>query len=169
MSIIRKTFAFTWLLTLAMPVLFLIGLQVRQFYVQYEMMEKLEEEKLQTVLVPAQELNWVKKNKEVRIADELFDVKEWKIEDGIAILKGLYDYEERMIEKQLSAFCEDDTDKRASQIITLICSQSAILNGDRSSGFMIEEVTTYPFPYTPATHEIFLPVFVPPPQNNLFS
>lgn len=87
---------------LVLPVLFILMLQLRQWQLQQIALERLEEEALETIIIPAGKLVWEKKNKEINLHGELFDVKSIRRENGNCIVTGLYDRKETAIKKMLS-------------------------------------------------------------------
>jgi hypothetical protein len=89
------------LLLMAAPLLLSVILQVRQQYVQHEMKERLEKEKRHTLTLGAHDLQWVKKGKEIRIGNRLFDIHNMQMVNGKWQVSGLYDDEETAIENQL--------------------------------------------------------------------
>lgn len=72
-------------------------LQLQQFYVQWEMLETLEEKELITVAIDAGEVQWIHKGEECIINGEMFDVKEWEQKDHQLTLTGLFDKKEKEI------------------------------------------------------------------------
>lgn len=66
------------------------------------MMERLEEEALQTISFPLQELIWLKKGKEILIGNKRFDVKEIVFKNNLAFVTGLFDDEEVAIMKKMN-------------------------------------------------------------------
>jgi hypothetical protein len=76
-------------------------LQFRQWQLQQIALERLEEEALETIIIPVGKLVWEKKNKEINLHGELFDVKSIRTEKGNCIITGLYDRKETAIKKIL--------------------------------------------------------------------
>jgi hypothetical protein len=66
------------------------------------MEEKLEKSFLQTIRLKKEDLVWVKKGKEIRIGNHLFDIKSIKENNGICEIKGLYDEDEDLLHEQLN-------------------------------------------------------------------
>jgi hypothetical protein len=94
------TISIFFLFLLALPQLFIIGLQLCQCHVQHEALERLERESLQTVSVNIKEVTW-KSKKEVSINGRMFDIKSFKIHQGRYMLTGLYDDKETAIKDLL--------------------------------------------------------------------
>jgi hypothetical protein len=85
------------LLPVLLSVVFLVG----QLQTKERMEKALESEYLQTITLPLDELLWIKKNKELKIGDELFDVKTWFVQNNTAVVTGLYDKDEKNLHLQL--------------------------------------------------------------------
>ena len=79
------------------PLLVSTFLQGKKLWVSYEMKEALEKSKLHTITTSANTFTWVKENKEILINNELFDVKEWSVENNQYRFTGLFDKEETEI------------------------------------------------------------------------
>lgn len=96
-------FAFLLMVSICLPSMVFIYYQARQAYVRFEMEEKLEKEKLQKIRIPAHKVVWYKKNKELIVEGNLFDVKEERLmRDGSIEFTGLFDFEETEIAKRLN-------------------------------------------------------------------
>ena len=55
---------------------------------------------MQTVLIAAAEIHWVKSGKEILIGYRLFDVKEYHANETSIIVTGVFDNEETAVKKQ---------------------------------------------------------------------
>ncbi len=77
------------------------------------MEEKLEQEKLQIITLDAASVIWLKKDKEILINGEPFDVKSITRKGNSIIVSGLYDVEEKKLKNQLEAY-HHSKDKAAS-------------------------------------------------------
>lgn len=93
-------------ISLISPVL----LQIRQIYIQWQMMEALETEELVDIRVKTSSLQWIKDKKECWINGDMFDVKQMQVINDETFLTGLYDKKEKEIKKDL-----DDLAKKNSQ------------------------------------------------------
>ncbi len=91
------------LVSLTAPILFLIAFFIKQQHIQHEMKEKLEYASLQTITIKKSEFKWVKKNKEIIIDGQLFDVKSIVIYKDEIVVKGLFDDDENELEKVFSS------------------------------------------------------------------
>jgi hypothetical protein len=94
-------------------------LQGKKLWVQHEMKEALEHSKLHSITLSIHEFTWVKKNKEILINQQLFDIKEWTVKNNQYHFRGLYDKEEMAIERQIIASQNNEpinSNKKISQL-----------------------------------------------------
>lgn len=98
---IKKVIALTFLMVMVMPMLIILMLLFQQRHVIHKMKEKLESELLHTITLNKKDIHWVKQDKEILVANELFDVKTIKEENERVHFTGLFDHEETTIEKSL--------------------------------------------------------------------
>lgn len=100
------------LLILAAAPLFLsLAFLGRQAVIRHEMEERLEKEALTTIFVPKGQLYWVKKNKEIQVGKDLFDVKKIVPVESGYLVTGLYDHDEKHIHRQLSNAIEGQAEE----------------------------------------------------------
>jgi hypothetical protein len=102
MLIRKKILAFATLLLVLAPLFFFTGYLVKQKMIQYQMQEQLEKTSLQTITVNKAEISWARKDKEVIINGELFDVKSYIVAGDKIILTGLYDAAENELKKEFA-------------------------------------------------------------------
>lgn len=77
-------------------------LSLQKTFVQWEMKEKLEKEKLHTLKLPAAQVQWAIIGNECIIDGRMFDVKTSREEGNMLVLEGLYDDEETALEKAIA-------------------------------------------------------------------
>lgn len=100
------------LLILAAAPLFLsLAFLGRQAMIRHDMEERLEKEALTTIFVPRGRLYWVKKDKEIQVGKDLFDVKKIVPVAKGYLVTGLYDYDEKHIHRQLSNAIEGQAEE----------------------------------------------------------
>lgn len=90
-----------FLLLVMLPVIAVCVLHYRQVVSERRGKERLEREHLQTVSVPQESLRWAKAGKEIWVNNHLFDVKSYRLENGIYTFRGLFDEDETLIVKQV--------------------------------------------------------------------
>jgi len=97
----RKIVAIGFLLITCLPGLLFLYLDLKQRHIRHKMEEKLERSSLQEVRIPESSLVWYEEGRELIIDDKLFDVVSIRIEKGIAIVSGLFDYAETRLKEQV--------------------------------------------------------------------
>ena len=85
----------------SIPLLSPVVLQVRQLYVQWQMLEALEKQELVQVRIKTSDIEWIKNKKECWVNGEMFDVKRIQIINDETLLTGLYDKKEKEIKRNL--------------------------------------------------------------------
>jgi len=103
----RKISAIGLVLLIAMPLVFTIGILVKQKIVQFHRRERLETEQLQTITIAAENIHWVKKGKEILVAGKLFDIKHFEKKNSKVIITGFFDKEEDGLYDQLNKIAKD--------------------------------------------------------------
>lgn len=150
---------------LVLPVLFILTLQLRQWQLQQIALERLEEEALETIIIPAGKLVWEKKNKEINLHGELFDVKSIRTENSNCIITGLYDRKETALKKILG-----ESGRSQNSLISLLvfgqifiafiwCLAFGSLRFKRKNKYSFFEVHF---------HSFFKELHAPPPRLILF-
>jgi hypothetical protein len=97
-----------------MPLLFSFYFIIHQKIIRHQMEEKLEKSFLQTIRLKKEDLVWVKKGKEIRIGNHLFDIKSIKENNGVCEIKGLYDQDEDLLHEQLDE-SQRNTDQQSQK------------------------------------------------------
>lgn len=104
MQLRRKIIAFVFMMLISAPTLMSVFMEVKQRIHQYEMREKLEQSMLSEIVVPAEQLHWVKPGKEILFEGQLFDVHQYTTtENGDYLVAGLFDWEEDQLEKEMAS------------------------------------------------------------------
>lgn len=85
----------------SIPLLSPVALQVKQLYVQWQMLEALEKQELVQIKIKTSDIQWIKGKKECWINGEMFDVKQIKVLNDETVLTGLYDKKEKEIKRLL--------------------------------------------------------------------
>lgn len=91
----------------SIPLLSPVALQVKQLYVQWQMLEALEKQELVQVRIKTSDIEWIKDKKECWVNGEMFDVKQLKTLNDETLLTGLYDKKEKEIKKLLEERTKD--------------------------------------------------------------
>jgi hypothetical protein len=148
------------------PMISLIVLQLQQMHIRCVMKERLEESILQTITLDEIDVHWASSEKEIRIGNELFDVKYYTIENGKIHFTGLYDQEETSIEEQLSHANTQESENRSlvlTQLLNLLdClyfSQVSNVLKETKPGIIYTVLPQSILPYA------FRTILTPPPQQ----
>lgn len=149
-----------------MPVLFAVFFLYKQQRIRHEMKEKLEEEMLHTIVVPAKQFLWVKYNKEIRVGDKMFDIKSMRVEKDNYIFTGLYDEEETA----LNNYFENQTDQKSERGNQLLSSlfqllQSAFIEEETNSPVTDFSICEYSPLILQHITSPFENILTPPPQQ----
>lgn len=108
----KKIIAALSLTIIALPLLIISFLLLQQQMVIHTMKEKMESELLHTIILDKKDVYWVKKDKEIRLGLDLFDVKTMVEKNGKVHFTGLYDHEETAIEKKLGDLSGNNGEKQ---------------------------------------------------------
>jgi len=129
------------------------------------MKHRMEEQSLHTVVLADQDINWVKKDKEILVGDKLFDIEFIQHANGSTTFYGLYDEEETHLK---SLFNENWKKNMAGQNKILI-QFFQLLQGNfydqPDAGVLVAD--KLPYIKTPASPKIINPfrsILTPPPQ-----
>lgn len=162
----KKILAVGMLVILAAPLFFWVVYFIKQQHIRHEIIEKLEYASLQTITVTKAEFKWVKKNKEIIINGQLFDVKSFIINKNEVIVTGIFDAEESKLEEVFASVMYQ-TKSKTAPINTLI------LKFILTPAFLNTHVTTLPAAfknttpmygfYQEATISKYYSISIPPP------
>jgi hypothetical protein len=106
----KKIPALGLVLLLAIPLLFSVITIVRQKVLQINSRLRFDTEKTETISISKQNINWVKKGKEVLIDGKYFDVKSFKTEGDIIALTGYYDHKEDKLVNHIKKIFQQNKD-----------------------------------------------------------
>jgi hypothetical protein len=97
----KKITAMVLLAVMSAPMLVSVYQLVQQQHIQHQVKEQLEIAALETFIIPANELQWVKKDREILLNGHFFDVKSIARSGNSFIVKGLFDHKETTIAKKI--------------------------------------------------------------------
>lgn len=103
-----------FLFFLLLPVFSAVVLQGTQWYLKAKAAERMEQEQLVTLTMPAIAVRWEKKDKELRIEGRLFDVKHYRLLKGQLTATGYFDEKEALLESLLALFPPSKKQHRSS-------------------------------------------------------
>jgi hypothetical protein len=111
----KKILAFMLLLIVAAPLFFSAGFIIKKQTIQARMKQRLKTALLQTVSVPANEVQWIKANKEILVNGHMFDVQTSTPSGDRIIFTGLYDEDEHKLHKSLRDFVQHKSKHPSTQ------------------------------------------------------
>jgi hypothetical protein len=117
-SIRKNITALVLLAVMSAPLIISVYQLVQQQYIQLLMKEQLEMAALETFTIPANELQWVKKDREILLHNHYFDVKSITKHGNNYIVKGLFDHKETAIVKKIEQ--QAGSDKNAGHTKTAL-------------------------------------------------
>lgn len=131
------------------------------------MLEKLEETHLQVITLSKTDFTWIKKEKEIKWGNNLFDVKEWKEVNGQFIFRGIYDDDEKQLNTRLCDMMKNSKQESSSQnIFAKVFTQLTCINNHFNWQLtpFSTAISKHFTIYRVNIPEITIPVFTPPPQ-----
>ena len=120
MKCLHKISSCFLLLAGSLPVLLVLAFLIKQQVIRHQMLEKLEEQKLHSITLPAGEVHWVKKGKEIRVQGKMFDVKTVSEKNGQFTFTGLFDEEETELVRNLEQDIHHKNDQGHQLLIQLL-------------------------------------------------
>jgi len=99
----NKLTALVSVLLLAIPLLFAVVSVVHQKVLQVNSRLHFGTEKTETIAIDAKKITWVKKDKEILVGGNYFDVKSFRVKAGIVFLTGYFDHKEDRLVGQLKS------------------------------------------------------------------
>jgi hypothetical protein len=136
------------LLIVLMPYLSLFCLQVKLVVNRIEMLEKLEEDFLQTIVLSPDELTWIVPGSELKSGSRLFDVKEMRNSGGKIFLTGIFDDEEENLDRLLSGK-SSPTNDQLPLLMKLLNTPLEPFSGLSDQPFAEKKDRTTGYRYTP--------------------
>ena len=118
----KNTILIFLLLLAGMPLLFPVYTLLEKKIIEHSMRERLELESLQVISIDAASVVWLKKDKEVLINGEPFDIKTITRKGDKFIISGLFDAREKVLKQQLQAYHhdEDASTSKSNALLLLI-------------------------------------------------
>lgn len=128
MKSLKHITAFVFITALFLPLITPVLLQLQQRYVQWEMMEELEEKELVTISVDEASIQWIEKGKECMIAGEMFDIKKLEQQASKLTLTGLFDAKEQQIKASITKQSKQQQNNQSKQLVKLLLMVATPLN-----------------------------------------
>ncbi len=163
---LKKILAASMLVSLAAPLFFLIAFFIKQQHIQHEMKEKLEYASLQTIAIRKSEFKWVRKDKEIFIKGQLFDVKTIVINKDKIIVTGLFDVDENNLKKLFSSVMhqkQNETSPINKLILELLLSPAFLKSHEAFTAWVYGSLVTLFEYYDEALTSQSYAIKTPPP------
>ncbi|MBL7708246.1 MAG: hypothetical protein JNJ86_04200 [Chitinophagaceae bacterium] len=162
----KKIASILFILLGTTPWLFVFIFLIRQEAIRNDMKEELEKGiPRQVLVIPDEDIHWVKKGKEIFVNSRMFDIKTMISRNGVTTFTGLYDDQETALKKQLSEGWNKNAPQRNQLLVQLIFSLQctfAANSPDGLTGNISKE--TIPALITPALPDSYQVILTPPPQ-----
>lgn len=162
----KKMASILFILLGTTPWLFVFIFLIRQEAIRHEMKEELEKDiPKQVLVIPDNDIQWVKKGKEIFVHGRMFDIKTMLSRDGLTTFSGFFDDQETALKKQLTEGWNKNAPQRnlllAQLIFSLQCTLAAN-NSDEFTDTICKE--TIPVLITPVLPDSYQAILTPPPQ-----
>lgn len=162
---LKKILAAFLLVLILAPLSYMFIFQAKQLSIQRRMKKELESSLVQTVVLPASKLIWVKPDKEILLDQKMFDIKTISYNaDGNVCITGLFDHLETGLLTQMKKSWQQDNGLGCKLIVQLL-QVITILQQDNTTDFSPQILTAektargkdcLPSPFTQ--------ILTPPPQ-----
>ncbi|MBL0234439.1 MAG: hypothetical protein IPQ08_12325 [Chitinophagaceae bacterium] len=113
----KNIISFLLLVILASPFIYTQVMEYQRNRTRVEMKERMKQELLSQVTLPANQIHWYSEGKEILIGEDLFDVVSQVIlPDGQIRFTGLFDSRETTLNDQLNKLQQDRDQKKSRQL-----------------------------------------------------
>ena len=149
----------------SIPVCMTLFFLAKQQIVRHEMKEKLEQQYLQTITLPASEVYWIKNKKEILVDGKMFDIKSFSLKNDQYEFTGLFDDEETALVKQLENNTRQNN-QSGNRLLAQFFQWLSSVYSDKHSDFSITTAMVT-LPYHPILSYISSPfktILTPPPR-----
>lgn len=156
------------LFLLAMPLLYSVLVTVKQKFIQSHREERYSKELLQTLSIADEKLVWVKKDKEVIIDGQLFDVKSYTSENGNILLTGFFDHKENNLVQQLINLSRHNSASEnllSCLAITILFTPVVTIEIEKSYEGYWKYISQHYFPYDEMIPQAPVFPFIQPPKS----
>lgn len=158
----RKIISGFFLLLGLAPILFLLLVALQKREIRERMKEKLETEKLQTIVLPEEKVIWMDKH-EIWVNEHMFDIHSKKLENGFYTFTGLYDKDETELVKKERKATGNSTEQ--NKLLAQFFKHLPVYN-DTDISYLNLSITHNTFNLFASQNSIsqFKEIITPPPQ-----
>jgi hypothetical protein len=133
------------------------------------MLEKIEQDDLQTISLPTDQIQWHKKNHELIIDGKMFDVKSIHQSGDSSIINGLFDEEDTALHEALAGMHEQkNKGQNNSLLLYQVCLGIIAEQNQLKDHFILKDfgfVKLSFASYDDTLLHAYRPVFSPPPES----
>ncbi len=149
-----------------LPVFISVTFCLHQQLIYWQMEEALESRQLITLTIPYGELVWHKKNKELIVNHNLFDVKTIQKTDGCVYkVTGLFDKQEQQLHQQISeAVQKKQSDSGVQLLLQQLFSFNAVSPSDEIDFYTLKLTVDHCKRYLLNLPLPFNRIIIPPPK-----
>jgi len=162
----KKLTGLLFILLACTPLLFFVITEIKQQAIQHKMKQQLETKMLQVVVVAENNIQWIKKGKEILINGRMFDIKYiYKGSHGLIVFSGLYDDDETMLVNEVQKKQQREK-KTGNKLLSYLFQLLQVIPGNPTEEFSklsIPSNNNFPeFEQRLSTQSIA--ILTPPPQ-----
>lgn len=163
--ILKKLTSLFFILPGFAPLLFIIIFTVKQQAIRHRMKERMENQSLHSITLANNEIDWVKKGKEIRVNGKMFDIKSITCKNGLITFYGLYDEEETILKTVFETGCKKNMTAEYMLLGQLFqCLQGVYFPPPVNNLFLsMKQLHEYSL-NTPKIKSRFKTILTPPPQ-----
>jgi hypothetical protein len=139
------------------------GLQLFQTYIKMRVEIALEKNELLTIKLPADQVQWYEKGREILVDGKMFDIKSYTVVDNVFIAQGIFDEKETEVVRMMGHFGEKEQQLLLIKLLLLIqsfVSITALLFGTDLLVFIKQLFQQYIITYLSPC----MGLFSPPPK-----
>jgi hypothetical protein len=164
-NLLRKSGIFFLLLLAAIPFMSSVFFQVQQDLIKQRMKHRLHESLLTTITLPANEVNWIVRGKEISVNGRYFDIRFLEVVGENLVFTGLFDDEETdLVDKLKNAEeqCMVAEEEIMSPLFQFLQSSYDALQDETFS--LLTAGSHNPANKSIVLPSVFLGILTPPPQ-----
>ena len=155
----------------SLPIFFSGFFLASRLMIRITMLERVDEEKLTTLLIPENEFRWYNPGHEIVVGGKMFDVKSIQLQNGVYNIKGLFDEHEtelNKIEEDYTNNNEGNSSKSPHRIFQICLGIIGVTNDISEVDYtLVEQQPSYFIKYNSNTLDGFLHQLEVPPNFNL--
>ena len=156
------------LLLVCLPLLFSVYAVVAKMVIGFEMEERMETENLQAITLQEDAVIWLKKDREILVDGEPFDIKRIQRHAGIITVWGLYDVKEKALKKNIRDYLEkkESASTASSTVLLFLFSSCSYQDAIADCTLPLVLITVCNWsPYQDKDCTQYIDILKPPPRE----